>query len=129
MYQKTTIIGHLGQDPESKELNSGVTVTTFSVATSETYKNKSGEKITATEWHRIECWRGMAEPIAKYCKKGDLIFLEGKIKTDSYEKGGEKRYSTKIVAESFKFMPKGGSSKSEHTEAQEKEERNNDLPF
>ncbi len=105
MYNKAQLIGHIGQAPESKQLDSGVTVTKLSIATNESYKNKSGEKVTQTEWHNIECWRGMAETIAKYCKKGDLILIERKIKTDSYEKNGEKRYSTKIVADSFKFMP------------------------
>ncbi|MFP4365493.1 MAG: single-stranded DNA-binding protein [Bacteroidales bacterium] len=128
MYQKTTIIGNLGQDPELKQLDGGLAVVSFTVATNETYKNKSGEKVTNTEWHRIEAWRGMAETIAKYCKKGDMILLEGKIKTDQYEKNGEKRYTTKIIADNFRFMP--GAKKEEAVPTPKAESNDpDDLPF
>jgi len=95
---KVTLIGNVGKDPETRYLDSGVPVTTFSLATSESFKNKTGERVTSTEWHNIVLWRGLAEIADKYVKKGDPLFIEGKIRTRSWDdKEGNRRYTTEII--------------------------------
>ena len=101
---KVILVGHLGKDPEVRYLDGGVTVASFPLATSETY-NKDGKKIEQTEWHNIVMWRGLADTAAKYLKKGKLIYIEGKLRTRSFEdREGHKKYSTEVVAESFTML-------------------------
>lgn len=101
---KVILVGHLGKDPEVRYLDGGVTVASFPLATSETY-NKDGKKIEQTEWHNIVMWRGLADTASKYLKKGKLIYLEGKLRTRSFEdREGHKKYSTEVVAESFTML-------------------------
>ncbi len=102
---KVILIGNVGKDPEVRHLDSGVAVTTFPLATSETYKNKSGEKVTNTEWHNIVLWRGLAEIAEKYVKKGNPLYVEGKIRTRSWDdKDGNKRYTTEIVVDNMQML-------------------------
>ena len=83
---KAIIIGNLGKDPEVKHLDNGAVVCNFSIATSETYKDKNtGEKKTTTEWHNIVLWRGLAEVAEKYLKKGAKVYIEGKLKTRKWQ--------------------------------------------
>lgn len=104
---KVTLIGNLGKDPEIQTFEGGTTLAKFSLATSESYKDKEGNKQTETEWHSIITWRNLAEIAGKYLKKGDTIYLEGKIKTRSYEdKEGNKRYTTEIIADNFIMLNK-----------------------
>lgn len=104
---KVTLIGNLGKDPETKTIDEKVTVTKFTLATTESYKDEKGEKHTATEWHNIVIWGKPAEIAAKYLKKGSKIYLEGKIKTRGYEnKEGQKKYVTEIIAETFLMLDK-----------------------
>ena len=105
MYQKVILIGNLGTDPELKELQSSK-VCTFSLATSESYKDKStGEKKTVTEWHRIVLWNRTAEIAAQYCKKGSQVMIEGKINYRSYDnKEGVKQYITEIKGDNLILM-------------------------
>lgn len=100
---KVELIGRLGKDPEIKNLTNGSAVANFSVATSEVWKDKrSGEKQEKTEWHNIVVWNEKTiEFIEKYLAKGDLVRIEGKIQTRSWEKDGEKRYATEIVIPAF----------------------------
>jgi single-strand DNA-binding protein len=101
---KVILVGHLGKDPEVRYLDGGVTVTSFPLATSETY-TKDGKKIEQTEWHNIVMWRGLADTAAKFLKKGKLIYLEGKLRTRSFEdREGHKKYTTEIVAENFTML-------------------------
>ena len=94
---KAILIGHLGKDPEIRNFESGATLATFSMATTESYKDKTtGEKKEITEWHNIVLWRGLAEIAAKYLHKGDMVYIEGKIRTRSYEKDGVTKYITEI---------------------------------
>lgn len=96
---KVQLIGHLGNDPEIKELDGGKTVAKFSMATSEFYKNKSGEKVTETQWHNIVAWNGTAKIIEKLLKKGNEVAIEGKLTSRSWDdKDGNKKYITEIVA-------------------------------
>lgn len=114
---KVILIGHVGKDPEVKHLDGGVTVAKFSLATNETYTDKSGQKVNHTEWHNIVVWRGLAETVEKYVKSGKLLYIEGKLKTTSYDdKDGNKRYTTNVVCESFRFL--GANTSKEGSEAQ-----------
>lgn len=101
---KVILVGHLGKDPELRYLEGNVSVASFPLATSETY-NKDGRKLEQTEWHNIVMWRGLADVAAKYLTKGRLVYIEGKLRTRSYEdKEGIRRYTTEIVAESFNIL-------------------------
>lgn len=104
MYNKCQLIGNLGKDPEVRTLGSGKKVCNFSVATSETYKDKAGQKQTKTEWHNIIVWEKLAEICEKYLKKGSKVFIEGKIAYTSYEKDGITKYSTNIVCHELKML-------------------------
>jgi single-strand DNA-binding protein len=102
---RVILIGNLGKDPEIRSLEGGVKVANFSLATTETFKGKNGEKIDQTEWHNIVLWRGLAEVAESYLKKGNTIFIEGKIKTrDWTDKDGNKRYTTEIVADNMVML-------------------------
>lgn len=107
MHNKVQLIGHIGIDPELKEINENAKVATFTMATSEKYKDKEEE----TQWHRIVVWNKLAEIIERYTRKGSLIFVEGRIKYRSYEKEGQKVYITEIVGDSIRLL----TPKSENT--------------
>lgn len=101
---KVILVGHLGKDPELRYLEGNVSVVSFPLATSETF-NKDGKKVEQTEWHNIVMWRGLADVASKYLNKGRLVYIEGKLRTRSYEdKEGVRRYTTEIVAESFNIL-------------------------
>lgn len=107
---RVILVGHLGKDPEirtfenSYDPNKPNKVAKFSLATTETFKNKDGVKTDATEWHNIIVRRGLADVVEKYLKKGQLVFIEGKIKTRSYEKDGQTRYITEIETENMTML-------------------------
>jgi len=111
---KVILVGRVGKDPEVRNLDSGATVANFSMATSESYKDKTtGEKKETTEWHNIVLWRSLADIAAKYVHKGDLLYIEGKLQTRSWEKDGVKRYTTEIVASNMTMLgSKSGNSTS-----------------
>lgn len=95
---KVILVGNVGADAETKFIPSGSQVTNFSVATSESYTDKSGVKQEKTEWHRIVCWNKTAEIAAEYVKKGGQVYVEGKLQTRSWEaQDGTKKYSTEVV--------------------------------
>lgn len=117
---KIILVGNVGKDPEVRHLDSGVAVASFSLATSETYKNKDGQKVTNTEWHNIVLWRGLAEVAEKYVKKGNPLYIEGKIRTRSWDdKDGNKRYTTEIVADNMQMLGSKQSSEEEASSAPE----------
>ena len=129
---KVILVGNLGKDPEVKYLDNGVAVANFSLATTENYKNKEGEKVSQTEWHNIVLWRGLAEVAEKYLKKGASVYVEGKIKTRKWEdKEGNTRYNTEILADNMTML--GGKKDSQEntiTPAQEiASDKADDLPF
>jgi len=113
MLNKATIMGRVGRDPEIKTMQTGAKMASFSIATSEKWKDKnSGEQRERTEWHNVVIWNEMLVGVAeKYVKKGDLLYLEGQIETRKWEKDGVDRYSTEIVLRPFhgelKLMPTG----------------------
>lgn len=103
---KAFIIGNLTRDPELKSLPSGVKVASFSLATNRSWKDQSGKKQDATEYHNIVAFAKPAELIAQYCKKGSSLYVEGRIQTRSWDGEGGKKYRTEIVVENFQFGPK-----------------------
>ncbi len=113
---KVILLGNVGKDPEVRYLDSGVAVAKFPFATSETYRNKNNEKITNTEWHNIVLWRALAELAEKYIKKGRQLYIEGRIRTRSYDdKEGNKRYITEIYGDNVQLLGR----KSETTSTEE----------
>ena len=97
---KVILVGNVGADPEVRYIESNTPVCNLRIATSETYKNRNGEKVTTTEWHTVVLWRGLAEIAEKYVKKGMQLYIEGKIRTRSWDdKDGNKRYATEIIAD------------------------------
>ncbi len=108
---KVILIGNLGKDPEVRSIEGGAKVASFTLATNEVFKGKDGNKVEQVEWHNIVVWRGLAELAEKYLKKGSQIYLEGKIKSRSWDdKEGNKRYITEIVGDSMTFLGKPGES-------------------
>jgi single-strand DNA-binding protein len=133
---KVILVGNLGKDPEVRHLEGGAAVANFSLATSESYKDKtSGERKTITEWHNIVLWRGLAEVAEKYLKKGDSVYIEGKIRSRQWEdKEGKTRYTTEIVGDNMVMLgSRGGSSSG--SQSSEKDvvtsdaDETDDLPF
>ena len=142
---KVILIGNLGKDPEVRHLENGTAVANFSMATSESYKDRtSGEKKTITEWHNIVLWRGLAEVAEKYLKKGDQVYIEGKLKTRTWDdKDGNTRYTTEVVGDNMTMLGSRGSSSEKDSEvvgateatsvaneeATSSDEETDDLPF
>ncbi|RSK42945.1 single-stranded DNA-binding protein [Hymenobacter perfusus] len=111
---KVILIGHLGKDPEVRHLEGGNSVANFTMATNEYYKDKQGNRVERTEWHTVAAWRGLAELAEKYLRKGQQVYVEGRIRTRQYQdKDNQTRYVTEIVAEEISLL--GGRP---HTEGQ-----------
>ncbi|RZK55508.1 MAG: single-stranded DNA-binding protein [Pedobacter sp.] len=135
---KVILVGHLGKDPEVRHLDGGVTVASFPLATSETF-NKDGKRVEQTEWHNIVLWRGLAEVASKYLQKGKLVYIEGKLRTRSFEdKEKVKKYVTEVVAENFTMLgrksdfentPTTPTPKSENEYTTDSVAETGDLPF
>jgi single-strand DNA-binding protein len=105
MLNKICIIGHLGADPIAKQTGSGKAVSNFSVATSETWKDKqTGEKKKSTEWHRCVAWNKLAEICTEYLQKGSKVYIEGKLRTQKWEKDGVTRYSTEVTVQQLEML-------------------------
>ena len=108
---KVIIVGRLGADPEVKQISSGNTVARLSLATSEVWNDRNGQKQERTEWHRIVVWGKQAEICGKYLSKGRQIYIEGRLQTRSWEgQDGRKNYTTEIVANTIQFLGGGGAS-------------------
>ena len=106
MINKVILVGRLGKDPEIRSTPGGQTVAKFSLATDEKYTDKSGEKQERTEWHNIVAWARLAEICGQYLRKGSLVYIEGSIRTDSWDdkESGQKRYRTEIIAREMKML-------------------------
>ncbi|HKJ40587.1 MAG TPA: single-stranded DNA-binding protein [Sunxiuqinia sp.] len=141
---KVILVGNVGRDPEVRYLDKDVVVANFPLATSESYNAKNGEKVTTTEWHNIVIWRGLAKVVEQYVKKGDRLYIEGRIRTRSWEdKEGNKRYTTEIYGDNMEMLGgprnQGGNDNQQPAPQNEKENRVNepdvdtneedDLPF
>ncbi len=101
---KVILIGNLGRDPELRKTPGGASVTDFSIATTERFTDKNGQRQEQTEWHNIVVWNRQAETAAQYLKKGSSVYIEGKLRTRSWEDNGQKRYRTEIIASNFQFL-------------------------
>lgn len=113
---KVLLIGNVGKDPEVRHLESGAVTASFSLATSERYKDRNGEVKDITEWHNIVCWRGLAEIVEKYVKKGTQLYIEGKIRTRSYQdRDGNTRYITEINADDIRFVGRKSDGESNYS--------------
>ena len=139
---KVILLGNVGKDPEVRYLENGTAVANFSLATTENFKNKNGERVSNTEWHNIVAWRGLAEIAEKYVKKGSQLFIEGKITSRSWDdKEGNKRYTTEVVASNFQMLDRKNSNNSDDNQNKaetpmatvdkdiNKKEESDDLPF
>src|SRR5512135_3665145 len=133
---KVILVGHLGKSPETRYLTNGDAVTNVSLATSESYKDKNGEKVDKSEWHNLVFYRKLAEIAGQYLNKGSLIYVEGKIQTRKWEdKEGQTRYTTEIIVNEMKML--GGKKGEESQESkppqsakpQAMEDFPDDLPF
>lgn len=108
---KVILVGNVGKDPEVRYLDSGVAVANFPLATSETYTNKNNERVTQTEWHNIVVWRKTAEIVETYVKKGMQLYIEGRIRTRSWEdQDGNKRYTTEVYGDNLQMLGKKGDN-------------------
>lgn len=113
MLNKATIIGHLGRDPELRHTGGGNAVANFSIATTERWKDRNGEKQEKTEWHNVVAWGVLGENCDKYLHKGSKAYVEGRLQTREWEdREGQKRRTTEIVAMNVVFLdPKGSSDR------------------
>ncbi len=137
---KVILIGHLGKDPEVRTIEGEKKVARFSLATTEYYRDRSGDRKGITEWHNITCWNNLAEIAEKYLTKGKQVYIEGKIRSRSWEDNGVKKYATDIVADNFTMLGSKSDSDSdkyvsnETTDTTTEEppflkEDSDDLPF
>jgi single-strand DNA-binding protein len=133
MINKAILIGRLGKDPEVRYTQDGMMVTSFNLATDEQWKDKNGERVQRTEWHRIVTFGKLAEICGNYLVKGKLIFIEGRIQTRAWEdKEGVKRYTTEIVANDMKMLDSKGQGRTDDTAApsmQPDADQPEDVPF
>lgn len=135
---KCILLGRVGKPPEVKSTGNGQRVANFSIATSESYKDKStGEKKEITDWHNIVIWGQLADVIEKYVNKGDMIYVEGKMRTRSWEKDGITRYTTEVIGSNITLLGnKGSGGGSSDSRPQQNNQTNyasnegtDDLPF
>jgi len=135
---KVILVGNLGRDPEVQRFDNGVKKASFSLATTEQYKGKDGEKASHTEWHNIVLWRGLAEVAENYLKKGNTVYIEGRIRKREYEdKDGVKKFIYEIMGDVLQMLGGGGARREESPApaSADKEESfspptpEDDLPF
>lgn len=129
---RAELIGYCGADPISNDVGDGLRVTKFSVATTKEWKNKSGEKVKSTEWHRVVAWKQLAEFLGQYLKKGRQVYVDGSLATRKWDdKGGTTHYTTEIIANTVKLLGPSPASSDEPIEKQVENltEGVDDLPF
>ncbi len=133
---KVILIGNLGADPELRYTPNGVAVATFNVATNERWQDSNGNYQDHTEWHRVVAWRKLAETVGEYLKKGSQVYIEGKLRTRSWEdQNGVKRYQTEIIALDMQMLGRRGETAPpageplENTDFEAPAEEKDDLPF
>jgi single-strand DNA-binding protein len=106
---RVILIGNLGKDPDVQYLEGNIGVAKFSLATTETYKDRGGKLVSQTEWHTVVLWRGLAELAQKYLHKGSLVYIEGRLRTRSWEdKEGNKKFATEVVGDNLIMLDKRG---------------------
>ena len=126
---KAELIGYLGKDPEVRYTQSGDAVASFSVATTESWKDKDGNQQERTEWHNIVVWRKLAEVCGQYLHKGSRVYIDGRIQTRSYEKDGVKKYVTEINAANLIMLDGAKGERADSAPPPAEETSKEDLPF
>jgi single-strand DNA-binding protein len=134
---KVILIGNLGKDPEVFSFDTGVKKVTFSLATTEIYRNKEGQDVEQTEWHNIVVWRSLADIAEKFLRKGSQVYIEGRIRYRTYEKDGQKKYITDIEADNINMLGARHNNDNNHNYEQPSVNApsapvtpdNDDLPF
>lgn len=127
---KVILLGTLGRDAEVKYTSSGTAIASLSLATSESWKDKtSGERKEETAWHRVQAFGKLAEIMGEYCKKGNPVYIEGRIKTRSYEKDGVKVYVTEIHADQMQLLGRAEKSEKPASKATAPTDFDDDIPF
>lgn len=130
MINKIILVGYIGKDPEHRKLDNGVSVATFSMATSESYKDKEGNWQNLTEWHKIVAWRGLADLISNKYRKGNLVYVEGKVTHRKYtDANGQEKYITEVVAAQARKLEKSEKSAPPPPVEIAPVESKDDLPF
>jgi len=137
---KVILVGNLGKDPEVRHLENGATVANFPIATTESYKDRNGNRQEQTEWHNIVLWRGLADIAEKYLRKGNQVYIEGKLRSRSWEdKEGNTRYITEVIGDNLTML--GGRNEQNESAAPKssqpapstadsfQEDEDDDLPF
>jgi len=126
---KVILIGNLGRDPEIQNFENGVKKATFTLATTEAYKGKDGERTTHTEWHNIVMWRGLADVTERYLKKGSTIYVEGRIRKREYEdKEGQKKFIYEILGDSMQMLGGGPRREDGNGGAMQPEQAKEEVP-
>jgi single-strand DNA-binding protein len=111
------LIGNLGKDPHVDYLEGNIGVAKFPLATTETYKDRNGKLVSQTEWHTVVLWRGLADLAAKYLHKGSLVYIEGRLRTRSWEdKEGNKKFATEVVGDNLIMLEKKSDASGGHPE-------------
>ncbi|MDR2362011.1 MAG: single-stranded DNA-binding protein [Prevotellaceae bacterium] len=137
MLNKVMLIGNVGRDPEIRHLENGVAVVTLPIATTERYKDRNGDFKEQTEWHTVVFWRNLAEIVEKHVHKGSQVFIEGRLRTRSWEdQSGQKRFITEIVADTMRLLGRRADSQESRTvtaastpEIVDTAGEHDDLPF
>lgn len=122
---KVILVGNLGKDPEVRYMPNGEAVANFSIATTDSWKDKEGQKQERTEWHNIVMYRRLAEIAGEYLKKGRPVYVEGRLQTRQWEKDGVTRYTTEIIADSMQMLG-GGKAEGEHGNPQRQDSKPNE---
>ena len=126
---KAIILGRLGKDPEIKQTPSGIVIATMTIATSE-FRKKEGERVEETEWHRVTAIGKLAEIVNSYCKKGQLVYIEGRLRTKKWQKDGIDSYMTEIIADALQMITKGESKQKDERPAQDSlKDAEDDISF
>ncbi|OJV50421.1 MAG: single-stranded DNA-binding protein [Bacteroidetes bacterium 43-16] len=123
---KVVLIGNLGKDPDLQYIEGDIPVAKFPLATTEMRKEKNGNVVSETEWHTIVLWRGLAELAGKYLHKGSLVYIEGRLRTRSWEdKDKNKRFQTEIIAENLVMLDKRKDAEGQHGSGKTEQDNNN----
>jgi len=130
---KVILVGNLGKDPESRFMSNGDAVTNITLATTDTWKDKNGEKQEKTEWHQIVFYRKLAEIVSEYCRKGQSVYVEGRLETRKWtDKNGVERYTTQIIADQMKMLGSKQGTQERSAPAQDGtgfDDMDDDIPF
>lgn len=127
---KAILIGNLGKDPETRYMSNGDAVTNITVATTDTWKDKNGEKQEKTEWHRVTFYRKLAEIADEYLKKGQSVYIEGRLETRKWDdKNGIERYTTEIIASDMKMLSSKQNANNKESDLTQQRSDNTDTGF